>query len=64
MRLRALTDMSLRQSPDRKSPLFEEWHNWKKGEEFDPPEHMNVAKALSRGIVEPAVKKAVKIGKA
>ena len=50
--LRALTDLSLRQSPDPKSPLFEEWHEWKAGAVFTPPAHMNVAKALARGIVE------------
>lgn len=51
-RLRALTDMSLRQSPDPKSPLYEQWHDWKAGTEFDPPEHMRVDLALKRGIVE------------
>ena len=49
---RALTDMSLRQSPDPKSPLWEEWFDWKAGEEFTPPAHMKVDLALERGIIE------------
>ena len=49
---KAVVDMSLRQSPDPKSPLYERWHDWKAGEVFTPPKHMDVKKALSRGIME------------
>lgn len=43
--------ISLRQSADPKSPLYEEWFNWADGEEFDPPPNMKVDLALKRGIV-------------
>ena len=49
---RALTDLSLRQSPDSKSPLYEQWFSWSAGTEFAPPPHMDVARALARGIME------------
>lgn len=49
---RALTDLSLRQSPDTSSPLYEQWHQWKAGAVFTPPAHMDIARALARGIVE------------
>ena len=52
MKYRALTDLSLRQSPDKKSPKFEQWHEWPRGTVFEPPKHMNVVKALERGIIE------------
>lgn len=52
MKLKALTDLSLRQSSDPKSPLYERWHEWKAGTVFAPPAHMRVDKALERGIVE------------
>lgn len=48
---RALVDMSLRQSPDPQSPLFERWHDWSAGTVFTPPTHMNIKKALERGIM-------------
>jgi len=51
---RALTDLSLRQSPDKKSPKYEQWHEWPAGTVFEPPKHMNIPKALERGIIEPA----------
>lgn len=51
-RLRALIDMSLRQSPDPQSPLYEQWHDWPAGTVFTPPAHMDVARALERGIAE------------
>lgn len=51
---KALTNLSLRQSPDPQSPLYESWLDWKEGKEFVPPKHMNVAMALERGIVEEA----------
>ena len=44
--------LSLRKSPDLASPLYEGWHVWQDGEEFTPPLHMRVDKALERGIVE------------
>lgn len=50
--LRALTDLSLRKSADPKSPLYEQWHEWKAGEVFTPPAHMRVDLALARGIAE------------
>lgn len=48
---RALTNLSLRQSSDPQSPLYEQWHEWPEGSVFTPPKHMNVDKALERGIV-------------
>jgi len=53
MKYRALTDLSLRQSKNPKDPKFEQWHEWPKGTVFEPPKHMNVVKALERGIIEP-----------
>ena len=53
MKYRALTDLSLRQSPDKKSPKYEQWHEWPTGIVFEPPKHMNVALSLERGIIEP-----------
>jgi len=50
--LRALAKLSLRQSPDPKSPLFDEWHVWQEGEVFTPPAHMKVDLAIERGIAE------------
>lgn len=44
--------LGLRQSPDPASPLYEEWFSWADGEVFTPPPHMNIEKALKRGIVE------------
>lgn len=44
--------ISLRQSPDPKSPLYEMWFNWRDGEVFTPPPHMNVALAVQRGIIQ------------
>ena len=51
-RLKALTTLSLRKSPDQKSPLYQQWHDWRKDEIFTPPEHMDVKRALERGIVK------------
>lgn len=50
-KLQAVTDMSLRKSPDKNSPLYEEWFNWPAGTVFEPPPHMKVDLALARGIV-------------
>ena len=50
--LRALTKLSLRKSPDKKSPLWDEWHVWEKGTVFTPPPHMMVDLAIDRKIVE------------
>lgn len=52
VRLRALVDMSLRQSADSTSPLYEQWHDWKAGEEFDAPANLDVDRAIARGIAE------------
>ena len=49
---RALTRLSLRRSPDPENPRYQEWHEWREGETFVPPAHMDVARALERGIVE------------
>lgn len=50
VRYRALTDLSLRQRPDR---TCNDWHKWPRGTVFTPPPHMDVARALERGIMEP-----------
>ena len=50
--LRALTKLSLRKSPDRKSPLWDEGFVWEKGVTFAPPPHMMVDRAIDRGIAE------------
>lgn len=55
IRLRVVTGygpLSLRKSPDKNSPLYLEWYSWGDGQVFEPPEHMNVDRALQRGIVE------------
>lgn len=54
---RALVNMSLRRSPDSASSLYEEWHDWQAGEVFEPPPHMNVERALARGIMEVMLEK-------
>ena len=51
-KLRAKTALSLRQSSDKKQDSYDEWHEWKAGETFAPPAHMDVKRALERGIVE------------
>lgn len=43
--------LGLRKSPDKESPLYEQWFSWQDGETFTPPPHMNIAKALERGII-------------
>lgn len=48
---KALVDMSLRKSPNKDSPLYEEWHHWKTGQIFTPPPHMDVKRALARGVI-------------
>ncbi|HLA18301.1 MAG TPA: hypothetical protein VJ253_03180 [Dehalococcoidia bacterium] len=52
MKLKALVDMSLRKSPDSESPQYEQWFDWPVGEIFEAPGHMNVERALQRGICE------------
>ena len=52
MKLKAKTDLSLRQTDNKKSDRYEQWHEWKAGQEFEPPKHMDVKRALERGIVE------------
>lgn len=51
-RYKALVDMSLRQSPDKRSAKYNEWHDWKAGQVFTPPKHLNIKRALERGIME------------
>ncbi len=48
----ALTRLSLRKSSDKDSPLWGEWFEWETGTVFTPPAHMDVARALARGIAE------------
>lgn len=43
MKLRAVGTVSLKDGDD--------WIDWKDGEVFEAPDHMNVKKALKRGIV-------------
>jgi uncharacterized protein YaiE (UPF0345 family) len=57
MKLKALTDMSLRKSADPNDPAYEEWYDWKAGETFDAPSNLKVDLALKRGIVEVVGKK-------
>jgi hypothetical protein len=52
MKLRALTNMSIRKSSDPKDPEYAEWHDWKAGDVFEPPAHMDAARACERGIAE------------
>ena len=52
MKYRALCNLALRQSPDPKSPLYEQWFDWAEGTVFEPPKYMNMKRALERGIVE------------
>lgn len=51
-RYRALVDLALRKSPERGTPGWDEFHEWPAGTVFTPPPHMNVQRALERGIVE------------
>lgn len=48
-RYRALVDLALRKSPDPKSPLYEEWHEWPAGSEFEAPEHLKIDLGLAAG---------------
>ena len=57
---RALTGLSLRKAPERAPDIddpaddpYNQWHEWPAGTEFTPPAHMDVEKALARGIIEP-----------
>lgn len=51
---RALTNLSLRKSPDPKSPLFEQWYEWPEGTVFEAPAHLNVKLGLEAGKFEEA----------
>ena len=51
-KLKAKTDLSLRGSDDKRKDTYEQWHDWKSGETFTPPPHMDVKRAIERGIVE------------
>lgn len=44
--------MSLRKAPTTGMPGYDEWHVWPAGMVFDAPDHMNVDRALARGIAE------------
>ena len=50
VKLQAVVELSLRKSPDKLSPLYDEWFNWPAGTVFEPPAHMKVDLALARGI--------------
>jgi hypothetical protein len=52
MKLRAIGTVSLRAG--------DEWLRWKDGEVFEPPDHMDVKRALARGIVVEAGTRKVK----
>lgn len=52
MKVRALTDLALRKSPDPKSPQWEEWYEWPKGVVFDAPAHLKVDLGVARGVME------------
>lgn len=49
---RALVDMALRKAPDPKSPLWNEEYSWPAGTVFEAPAHLNIQRALERGIME------------
>ena len=51
-KLRALTPLSLWKNPKRPPKGPDDWHEWKKGDVFEPPAHMKVDRALERGIAE------------
>jgi len=51
-RLKALSGLSLRQSPDPASPLYEQWYEWKVGDKFEPPPHLNIELGLASGKFE------------
>ena len=50
--------VSLRKSPDPKSPLYEEWFNWQDGAVFTPPPHLKslggvpLGECVERGVLE------------
>ena len=52
---KAIVDLSLRKAPDPAAPLYGDWHEWPAGTVFEPPKHMDVKRALERGIVEEVV---------
>ena len=39
--------ISIRQSPDPKSPLYEQWHDWQDGDVFTPPAHLKTISGLT-----------------
>ncbi len=53
-RCRALTKLSLRKSADPTAPEYQEWYEWPEGMVFEAPDNFNAARALERGIIEPA----------
>lgn len=50
--------LGLRKSPDKTSPLYEEWFEWKDGDVFEPPAHLKsiggvpLAECVARGVLE------------
>ena len=51
-KLRALKDLSLRKSSKPGTKGYNEWHEWKKGEVFEPPPHMKTDLMVANGKVE------------
>ena len=49
---RALSDLSLRQSSKPGTPEYDLWHNWREGEEFEAPAHMDTKRMLASGKIE------------
>lgn len=51
-------DEDLEQLPEgievERNPDYDDWLEWAAGTVFEPPAHMNVARALERGIAEEA----------
>ena len=61
MKMRALTDLSLRKSPDRTitrdgvevpNPKWDEWYQWTEGKVFTAPSHLKWKRGVERGIME------------
>ena len=61
---RALTNLALRKSANKSSPLYEQWFDWPEGAVFEAPPHLNVKLAVEKGKIEEMnVKLAVEKGK-
>ena len=49
---RALTNLALRKSPDKSSPLYEQFFDWPECTVFEAPPHLNVKLATEKGKIE------------